>query len=296
MKYDAIIIGGGIAGVTAAIYLKRANKNVVLFESSYIGGQIINASNVENYPGYKQIKGYELGKIFIEQLNGLNIEVRNEIVNKISGDDEDFTVTTNVSNYNCKKIVIATGTAPRKLGIENEDYYLGKGLSFCATCDGAFFRGKDVAVLGGGNSAIDDALYLSDLCNKVYLIHRRDVFVAEEARVNLLKEKSNVEFVLNANIKTINGSNNIESINIIQNGEEKTINAQGVFVCIGRTTNYVFSDDINNKDGYIITDSNMETNISGVYAIGDVRDKEVRQLTTAAADGTIAAMDIIKKL
>jgi thioredoxin reductase (NADPH) len=292
MKYDVIIIGGGIAGVTAAIYLKRANKNVILIESSSIGGQIINASEVENYPGYVSIKGYELANVFKEQLNNLNIDVKYESVTKIDGIDDNFTITTNNGVYNSKKIIIATGTVSRKLSIG--DKFNGRGISYCATCDGNFFKGKDVAVLGGGNTAIDDALYLSNICNKVYLIHRNSNFKAEESKVALLKEKENVELVTDAILANINGENEIESVEVTQGDNNRTINVKGIFVCIGRINSINFIDGLDNTNGFINTNDELETNIKGIYAIGDVRNKEVRQLTTAAADGTIVSSIIIK--
>ena len=292
MKYDVIIIGGGIAGVTAAIYLKRANKNVILIESSSIGGQIINASEVENYPGYVSIKGYELAKVFKEQLNNLSIDVKYESVTKIDGIDDNFTITTNNGVYNSKKIIIATGTVSRKLSIG--DKFNGRGISYCATCDGNFFKGKDVAVLGGGNTAIDDALYLSNICNKVYLIHRNSNFKAEESKVALLKEKENVELVTDAILVNINGENEIESVEVTQGDNNRVINVKGIFVCIGRINSINFIDGLDNTNGFINTNDELETNIKGIYAIGDVRNKEVRQLTTAAADGTIVSSIIIK--
>lgn len=292
MKYDVIIIGGGIAGVTAAIYLKRANKNVILIESSSIGGQIINASEVENYPGYVSIKGYELAKVFKEQLNNLSIDVKYESVTKIDGIDDNFTITTNNGVYNSKKIIIATGTVSRKLSIG--DKFNGRGISYCATCDGNFFKGKDVAVLGGGNTAIDDALYLSNICNKVYLIHRNSNFKAEESKVALLKEKENVELVTDVILVNINGENEIESVEVTQGDNNRVINVKGIFVCIGRINSINFIDGLDNTNGFINTNDELETNIKGIYAIGDVRNKEVRQLTTAAADGTIVSSIIIK--
>ncbi|MCR4581096.1 MAG: FAD-dependent oxidoreductase [Bacilli bacterium] len=294
MKYDVIIIGGGIAGVTAAIYLKRANKNVILIELNSIGGQIINASEVENYPGYVSIKGYELANVFKEQLNNLNIDVKYESVTKIDGIDDNFTITTNNGVYNSKKIIIATGTVSRKLGIG--DRFNGRGISYCATCDGNFFKGKDVAVLGGGNAAIDDALYLSNICNKVYLIHRNSNFKAEESKVSLLKEKENVELVTDAILANINGENEIESVEVTQGDNNRVINVKGIFVCIGRINSINFINGLDNTNGFINTDEELETNIKGIYAIGDVRNKEVRQLTTAAADGTIVSSIIIKNL
>lgn len=290
MKYDVIIIGGGIAGVTAAIYLKRAMKNVLLIESKQIGGQIIEANKVENYPAYKEVKGYELGLNMTEQLDKLGVEVINEFVSSIDGTDNNFIIN---NKYNCKKVIIATGSSSNRLGLANEDNYIGKGISFCATCDGNFFKGKDVAVIGGGNTALDSALYLSGIVNKVYLIHRRDTFRGEEYKVDSIKNKENIEVILNATVKEIKGNENIEGI-VLSN--EQSIDVSGVFVCVGHSPNSSIFSGSKSEAGYIITDANFETSIEGIYAIGDVIVKEIRQLTTAASDGTIAATNILKKL
>ncbi len=293
MKYDVIVIGGGIAGLTASIYLKRASKNVLLLEESTFGGQIITASSVENYPGFEHISGAELGMIIYNQAKNCGVEIKQEKVLEIDGVDNNFTISTNDNKYECKKVIIATGAKPRRLGLPNEEEYVGKGLSFCATCDGNFFKNRVVAVIGGGNVAIDDAIYLSNIASKVYLIHRRDGFRSEESQLELLKSKENVEFILNANLKEIKGSPMINKIIVDQNGKDIELDVNGVFMCIGRIPNATFDVKVD-EQGYIITDDTMETSIKGVYAIGDVRQKEVRQLTTAAADGTIAVSSIIK--
>ncbi|MBR6073098.1 MAG: FAD-dependent oxidoreductase [Bacilli bacterium] len=290
MKYDVIVIGGGIAGVTASIYLKRAMKKVLLIESKQIGGEILKADKVENYPALKEVKGYELGLNMSEQLKSLDIEVINELVTSIDGSDNNFIIN---NKYECKKVIIATGTSSNRLGLLNEDKFIGKGISFCATCDGNFFKGKDVAVIGGGNTALDSAIYLSNIVNKVYLIHRRDEFRGEESKVNIINNKDNIEVLFNTTVKELKGNDFIESI-VLNNDQE--INVSGVFVCIGHVPNSSIFNGSKDEGKYIITDSNYETSIEGIYAIGDVIVKEVRQLTTAASDGTIAATNILKKL
>ena len=290
MKYDVIVIGGGIAGVTASIYLKRAMKKVLLIESKQIGGEILKADKVENYPALKEVKGYELGLNMSEQLKSLDIEVINELVTSIDGSDNNFIIN---NKYECKKVIIASGTSSNRLGLLNEDKFIGKGISFCATCDGNFFKGKDVAVIGGGNTALDSAIYLSNIVNKVYLIHRRDEFRGEESKVNIINNKDNIEVLFNTTVKELKGNDFIESI-VLNNDQE--INVSGVFVCIGHVPNSSIFNGSKDEGKYIITDSNYETSIEGIYAIGDVIVKEVRQLTTAASDGTIAATNILKKL
>ena len=296
MKYDVIVIGGGIAGVTAAIYLKRANKNVMVIESKQIGGQIVEAAVVENYPAYKEVKGYELGLNMKDQLDKLNVQINNEEVISIDGVDNNFIIKTNNNSYECKKVIIATGSSPKRLGLTEEDKYIGKGISFCATCDGNFFRGKDIVVVGGGNTALVSAIYLSDIVNKVYLIHRRDEFKGEESKVEVLRNKPNVELLLNTTITEIKGNDLVESVVVNTNGKIKELSVSGIFECVGHEPNSSIFNVSKNEYNYIITDTNYETSVEGIYAIGDVIVKEVRQLTTAASDGTIAASNILKKL
>ena len=294
--YDIIIVGAGPAGLTAAIYAKRANKKVLILEAKTYGGQIINANNVENYPGIEKISGFDLATNMYNQVKKLGVEVLFETVTKIQ---EDKTVITNKNNYQAKAIILATGAENRKLNINKETEFIGKGVSYCATCDGNFYKNKTVAVVGGGNTAIEDALYLSDIASKVYLIHRRDEFRAEATYTNELKKKTNVEFILNANVKTLNGKDKLESIEIEDTkGNNRTINIDGLFIAVGMSPkNEIFANIINlNDSGYIESKDGVHTNIEGIYVAGDARVKQLRQLTTAVSDGAIAATTAIKEM
>ena len=294
--YDIIIIGAGPAGMTAALYGRRANKSVLILEAKSYGGQIVNANNIENYPGIAKISGYDYTTTLYNQVTNLGAEIKYETVIKISSDKE---VTTNKNTYHAKSIIIANGAQNRRLGIPKEMDFLGKGVSYCATCDGAFYKDKDVAVLGGGNTALEDALYLSDIANIVYLIHRRDTFRGEEKYLKELKTKENVKIILNSTITKLNGSVKLESI-IIQDKDnhEKEINVSGLFIAIGQVpNNEVFKNilDIDTK-GYIISEDGVHTKTPDIYVAGDTRVKELRQLTTAVSDGSIAAMTAIKEM
>lgn len=294
MLYDIIIIGAGTAGLSAGIYAVRAGKNVLILEEKYYGGQIINTPHIENYPGIKNISGFDFATNLYEQAIELGAEMQYEKVISIEEDSSLKKVITEVASYECKSIIIATGAKNRKLGIENEEKFTGLGVSYCATCDGAFFRGKDVAVVGGGNTALEDTRVLSEYCNKVYLIHRRNEFRGEDKLVSILKEKSNVEFVLNSTVTAIDGNDMVESIdvkNIISNDIMK-INVSGIFIAIGQAPdNKLFADVINiDEKGYVIANENCKTNVDGIFTAGDCRTKKIRQLTTAASDGSIAAL------
>ena len=294
--YDIIIIGAGPAGLTAALYALRANKKVLLLESKTYGGQIINTSKIENYPGIKTISGYEYAQQLFDQVEKLGVEYKQEKVIKIKNDKK---IETDKGEYQSKAIIIATGVEHKKLNLENEEKYIGKGISYCATCDGNFYKQKNVAVVGGGNTALEDTLYLSNIANKVYLIHRRDSFRGDNIFVEELKNKENVEFILNSNIIEINGKECIESINVKNTNEEiRKIEVRGLFVAIGQVpNNKIFADLLElDEEGYIKSLDGVHTNISGIYVAGDVRRKEVRQLTTAVSDGSIAATVAIKEL
>lgn len=284
--YDIIIIGAGPSGLTSAIYALRANKKVLVLESNCYGGQIVNASLIENYPGIKNIDGYSFASSLYEQASSLGMEYKLEKVIKV----ESGKVYTTDNEYTTKSIIIATGCKNKKLGIE--DKFLGKGVSYCATCDGNFYRGKDVAVVGGGNTALEDALYLSKIVNNVYLIHRRDSFRGEEKYVSELKKCDNVHFIMNATIDSLNGNDVLESITVSSN----EIKVSGLFIAIGQIPN---TEVFNNLDldefGYIKSDD-CKTNIKGIYAAGDVRKKDLRQLTTAVGDGAIASYLAINEM
>lgn len=292
MIYDIIIIGGGPAGLSAAIYASRALKKTLIIEKSVFGGQITQASKVENYPGFEEVSGMDLGEKIADQAKKLGVENIYGEVTQIKKNEETFTVTVGQKEYLSKVVIYATGASPRKLHVDNEAKLLGSGISYCATCDGAFFKEKTVCVIGGGNTAIDDALYLANLCKKVYVIHRRDSFRGEPVKVSLLKEKENVEFILNATVKSVDGENFVESITLLENMQERKIKVDGVFVAIGHVPNTQLLEDFVplTPNGYIITNYDLETSVTGFYAAGDVREKKVRQLTTATNDGTIAAI------
>ena len=292
MIYDIIIIGGGPAGLSAAIYASRALKKTLIIEKSVFGGQITQASKVENYPGFEEVSGMDLGEKMADQAKKLGVENIYGEVTQIKKNEETFTVTVGQKEYLSKVVIYATGASPRKLHVDNETKLLGAGISYCATCDGAFFKEKTVCVIGGGNTAIDDALYLANLCKKVYVIHRRDSFRGEPVKVSLLKEKENVEFILNATVKSVDGENFVESITLLENMQERKIKVDGVFVAIGHVPNTQLLEAFVplTPNGYIITNYDLETSVAGFYAAGDVREKKVRQLTTATNDGTIAAI------
>lgn len=290
--YDIIIVGAGPAGLSAALYALRANKKVLIFEANTYGGQIINAAKMENYPGIKSISGFDYATELYNQVMDLGAEIKYETVIRI---DENKNVITNNGTYNSKAIILATGAKNRKLGIKNENEYLGKGLSYCATCDGNFYKDKIVAVVGGGNTAITDAIYLSDIVSKVYLIHRKDSFRADEKYISELKQKHNVEFVLNTNITRLYGDDILEGIEL-DNGLNIALN--GLFIAVGQEPkNEIFSNIINiDEKGYIISEDGVHTNIDGIYVAGDARVKELRQVVTAVSDGAIAATTAILEM
>ena len=295
--YDIVIIGAGPAGLTAAIYARRANKKVLVLEAKNYGGQIINTPNIENYPAIEKISGFDYATNLYNQALKQGAEIIFEKVINIKNSKEEKQVETTEKTYNTKSIIIATGADNRKLGIENEDEFIGKGISYCATCDGNFYKGRDVAVVGGGNTAIEDAEYLSDIVNKVYLIHRRDEFRADDISVNKLKEKENVEFILNSKVTKLNGENYLESIEVEDKDNNiKILNISGLFVAVGKIPeNENFKNLINMDDkGYIISDELCHTNVDGIYVAGDNRVKNLRQLVTATSDGAIAATEAIK--
>ena len=295
--YDIIIIGAGTAGLSAAIYGRRSGKNVLVIEKLSYGGQIINTPEIENYPGIQKISGFEFATALNKQAKDLGAEIVSGDVTSVSAngpDNASFKVVTNKAEYEGSKVIIATGSKNRPLGLEHEKEWIGKGISYCATCDGMFFRGKTVAVAGGGNTALEDAAFLSNYCEKGYLIHRRNELRGEQKLQDNLREKENVEFVLNVAIDGIDGQDRLSSINVSdkETGEKRNIPIDGLFIAIGQMPqNEVFVPLVELDDkGYIIAGEDCKTKTPGVYAAGDCRTKEVRQLTTAAADGAVAAL------
>ena len=294
--YDVIVVGAGPAGLTSALYLRRANKTILVLEANTYGGQIINASNIENYPGIESISGFDYATNLYNQVKKLGTEIKYETVLRV---EDDKTVVTNKGSYQAKAVIIATGSEKRKLNIPKEEDFVGKGVSYCATCDGNFYKDKVVAVTGGGNTALEDAIYLSDLASKVYLIHRRDEFRAEPTYVDIVRNKNNIELILNSNITEINGEDSIKSITIKDNNDNtKVLDIDGLFIAVGQEPkNEIFKNvvDLNDK-GYIITHDDVYTKTPGIYAAGDTRVKDLRQLTTAVGDGSNAAMAAIKEM
>lgn len=293
--YDIIIIGAGPAGLTSALYALRANKKVLVLEAKSYGGQIINASNIENYPGIPSISGFDFATNLYNQVKDLGGEIIYERVTNIS---EYKQVITSKNTYQAKAIIIATGVSKSPLNLTNEESFTGKGISYCATCDGNFFKGRDVAVVGGGNTALEDALYLSNLANTVYLIHRRNSFRGEAKYVEELKNKSNVKFILDSEISSLNGVDKLESITINTQNQKQDITIAGLFIAIGQKPhNEIFTNIVDlDNNGYIISLDGVHTKTKGIYVAGDARVKELRQLTTAVNDGSIAATIAIKEM
>lgn len=294
--YDIIIVGAGPAGLTAALYALRANKKILVLEARSYGGQIINAAKIENYPGIVEVSGFDYATTLYNQVKKLGAEFKFETVIRI---EEDKSVVTKANTYKAKAIILATGSENRKLNLPNEDKFIGRGVSYCATCDGNFYRNKTVAVVGGGNTALEDAIYLSNLVEKLYLIHRRDEFRGEEKLVDELKTKENIEIIFNSNVVSLNGDKKLESIVLEDNsGNKKELNVDGLFIAIGREPkNSVFANIIDlDENGYIKYTKDVHTNVAGIYVAGDAKEKELRQLTTAVSDGAIAATTAIKEM
>lgn len=293
--YDIIIIGSGIAGLTSAIYALNNKRKVLILESKTYGGQIINSNIINNYPGFLEISGFDLMTNIYNQVKNLGGVIKYEEVLEITKNKK---VITKNETYEAKSIIVSTGLAPRKLNLENEDKFIGKGISYCATCNGSFYKDKDVMVVGGGNTAIEDVIYLSNICKKVYLVYRRKELRKDVNLTEKVKELSNVEIIYNSNIEKLNGDESLKSVDIINKDTEKITNIiiDGLFVAIGKIpSGNIFKDLLNvTENGYIITDEDCHTNIDGIYAAGDIRKKRLRQLVTAASDGAIAAIEAIK--
>jgi thioredoxin-disulfide reductase len=298
--FDVIIAGAGPAGLTAAIYVRRAAKTVLVLEAKAWGGQIINTPDIENYPAAAHISGTDFANSLYAQATALGAEVRLEKVVRVEDLGEAKLVRTLRDEYEAGAVILATGSENRKLGVEREQELTGRGVSYCATCDGNFFRRRDVAVVGGGNTALEDALYLAELARKVYLIHRRDGFRGEEATAALLREKENVEFVLNAQVTALLGDKRLTGVEVAdkRTGEKRSLEVQGLFVAVGRVPeNESFRELVElDASGYAVAGENCRTRIPGVFVAGDNRTKEVRQLVTAAADGAVAATEAVRYL
>ena len=293
-QYDIVIVGAGTAGLSAAIYAVRAGKSVIVLEATTHGGQIVNTPEVENYPGIQKISGFEFANNLYKQAKSLGAEVIYEKVIGIEVNGEEKIVHTTKEDYQAKAVILATGAKNRPLGLEHEKEWIGAGISYCAICDGMFYRGKDVAVAGGGNTALENAIFLTNYCRKVYLIHRRDAFRGEEKLLQTLKEKPNVEFVLNANITRLIGEDGVDGVEVEDKNthEKRIIDVMGLSVAIGQmpeNSEFINVVDLD-KGGYIEAKEDCKTKTKGIFTAGDCRTKKVRQLATAASDGAIAAL------
>lgn len=295
--YDMIIIGGGPGGYTAALYAGRAGLSVLVLEQLGPGGQMATTQHIENYPGFPEgADGFDLAEQMQRQAQRFGAETRLEPVTGLKLEGKVKEITTAFGSYSAKTVVLATGASPRKLGLPEEESFVGKGISYCATCDGMFYRGKTVAVIGGGNSAVEEALYLSNLCERVYLIHRRDSLRADRAGAEELKKRDNITPVWNRVTVGLNpdpATGRLASLSLEDTltHARSTLECQGAFVSIGRVPNTQLVEGMVQLDqqGYVAADETTRTNLPGVYAVGDVRQKPLRQIITAAADGAVAA-------
>lgn len=298
--YDVIIVGGGTAGLSAAIYTSRAGKSTLLFEKQNCGGQIVNSPEVENYPGIGHISGSDFSYALYEQAKKFGTDMKFEEVDSIGVGDGMKLVSTKKGAFRARSVIIASGAQRRRLGLHNEVEFVGKGISYCATCDGPFFRGKTVAVVGGGNTALDDALYLSEICETVYLIHRRNEFRGNSSTLEKLSQKQNVRIVLNSVVTAVHGTVSVNAITVgsTVGAPDKEIKLNGVFVAIGSDPDTKpFADIIKvDPDGYFDSPESCVTSTPGIFVAGDCRRKKVRQLATAAADGVVAATAAVEYL
>ena len=296
-NYDIIIIGAGPAGMTAGIYAARAGMKVLVLESKGPGGQVALTNTIQNYPGVGTVDGFLLGQNMWEQMTALGVVTEFANVDNIDFNSNPKKVVANGVTFTATSVILSMGASAKGLGVKNEKFYVGKGLSYCAICDGMLYKNKDVVVVGGGNSAIGDALYLSNIVKHLTLVHRRDTFRADEASVAELykKQKENpdlIDFKLDCVVDEVLGQDKIEALRVrnIKTGNIEDVKTDGVFVAIGRSPQVELIEGHINVDaqGYIITDENMATNVSGVYAAGDIVHKNLRQIATAINDGAIA--------
>lgn len=298
--YDVVIIGGGPAGLTAGIYSARSGLRAIILEEKVFGGQIVFSADLENYPGFPEgISGMDIVDKFLDQAKKFDVEISYEGVDKIENETSCKKIfLKNSSCLTTKTIILASGASSDRLGCPGEAKFIGKGVSYCATCDGAFFKGKTVAVIGGGDSALEEALYLANLAKKIYIIHRRDQFRAVKILQDRIKKNNKIEIIYDNIVKEIIGDKFVKNISIenVKTKQRSRLDVDGVFIYIGLTPNTKFVSDFIKTDeyGYILSNEEMETNIPGVFAAGDVRKKSLRQVITACADGAIAASNAQK--
>lgn len=298
--YDIAILGAGPGGMTSAIYARRSGLDVLVIEKDKVGGALNATYEVANYTGFEKISGVGLAEKMYNHTKTLNTEYVFDEVKKVSVNGDIKTIECYKGTYKAKALILGFGASVRKLNLDNERKFVGRGISYCATCDGKLFENKTVAIVGGGNTALEDCYFLSNLAKKVYLIHRRDEFRGDDILINQIKNKENIELVLNSVVTKLTGNEKLEQIEVTNKVTSKTQNLDldGLFVCIGRgpDTEMIDGKLTLSETGHIITDENMKTNIDGVYAIGDIRQCPLRQIVTACSDGAIAATKIFEYL
>jgi len=295
--YDVIIIGAGPGGLSAGLYAGRMGLKTLIIEKLTPGGQITQSSEIENYPGVCEVKsGLELMQCWPEQTKRFGAKIISEEVNELRIENGEWRIKTHKNEYTSKAVILATGATPKRAGFKGEQEYIGKGVSYCAVCDGYFYKNMDVAVVGGGDSALEEALYLSNIAKKVYLIHRRNEFRASPLTVKKVKEKENIEILYNTTVEEVKGVPFLNTAIINQNGEIKELKVDGVFVFVGMNVNSSLVKDLCelNEYGEVKVDLNMKTSLDGLYAIGDVRQNSVKQVVASAGDGAVAALNVVK--
>ena len=289
--YDIIIVGGGPAGLTAAIYARRAGKSVLIFEKDGFGGQMTHSPKIENYPGYNEISGLELSDKMFEQALALGAEI--EIDEVVSVEDGDVKKVRTASNeFEAKAVIIAAGVKHRTLGVPGEEDFIGSGISFCAVCDGAFYADKTVCVVGGGNSAMQEAIMLSERCAHVTILQDMPYLTGEKALADIISEKNNVDVLYNCRVISFYGGDEFKGVAVSVDGADRAVDCDGCFIAIGLVPGNSFAEKavILNKYGYVESDESCTTGKDGIYAAGDCRSKKIRQITTATADGATAAL------
>ena len=296
--YDLIIVGLGAAGISAAIYAKRSNLKILCLEKGMPGGIINYIDKIDNYPGFPNISGADLSYKLYEHLMSLNIEYKLESVNHIEKDQDIFKVSTKEATYEAQKIIIASGRKARKLGLPNEEKFLGRGISYCAVCDGAFFKNKTIAVVGSGRSAVQETLYLSNFAYKIYMLVRKDKLKVEEQFLLKLQAKKNIEIIYNTTISSLNGEEKLTSLTLNKEGFKKNLEVSGLFIYIGYEPNisYLSNFNIFDDEGYIKVNTKYETSVQGLYAVGDNIKNEYYQIITAMSAGTRAALNVATSL
>ena len=292
-EYDVIIVGGGPAGLTAGLYTSRAKLKSLLIEGKWPGGQMLNTELIEDYPGFESIKGAELAQRMEQQVRKLGLNIEMDTVECIKPAGRRKVVQTESGNqYLTKAVIAAAGGVPRRLGVPGEEELAGLGVSYCAICDGAFFHGQEIAVVGGGDSAVEEGMFLTRYAKKVYILHRRGEFRAQPLLVERAMKDPKIEIMLNTQVKAIHGANSVEYVTIEREGKEERLNVTGVFAFVGFVPNTsLFCGHVDHdKHGYVVTNERMETSVKGIFAAGDVRSALTRQITTAVGDGTVAAI------